>query len=97
MQNLQNLKIESWLMFLVVGALAGFIAATVTRGRGLGLIANLLVGVIGAVVGFWLLGLAGVSFGVGVVGTLVTATLGAVALLAVAGVIGAGFRRRSSW
>ncbi|MBI4953029.1 MAG: GlsB/YeaQ/YmgE family stress response membrane protein [Myxococcales bacterium] len=78
------------------GALAGFIAAKITRDHGLGLLANIFVGVLGAFLGFWLLGLAGVSLA-GIPGVLVTATIGAVVLLSVAGVVSHELRRRRSW
>lgn len=79
---LGGMSIEALLIFLLVGAVAGFIAAKITQGVGLGLLVNMAVGVIGAFVGSWLLGLAGVRWG-GWLGMLVTATLGAIALLAI--------------
>jgi uncharacterized membrane protein YeaQ/YmgE (transglycosylase-associated protein family) len=93
---MQHLPVESWVLFVVIGALAGFVAAKITRGEGLGLLVNIFVGVIGAVLGFWLLGLAGVTFS-GIIGTLVTATIGAVVLLGIAGLFGSNLRHRRSW
>jgi uncharacterized membrane protein YeaQ/YmgE (transglycosylase-associated protein family) len=96
------MTVESLIVFLLVGAVAGFIAAKLTRGAGLGVLLNMMVGVIGAFLGTWLLALLGVSFsgtphfGVsfgGLLGTLVTATLGAIVLLAVLGL----FTRNTRW
>jgi len=65
---------------LVIGALAGWLAGKVMKGKGFGIIGNIVVGVIGAVLGGFLFGLLGVSAG-GMVGSLVTATIGAIVLL----------------
>jgi len=67
--------------FLLIGLAAGWLAGELMKSRKRNLGANLLLGVIGAVLGGFLLGLLGLSNTGGVVGSLVTATLGAVALL----------------
>jgi uncharacterized membrane protein YeaQ/YmgE (transglycosylase-associated protein family) len=74
------------LIFLLIGALAGWLAGLVMKGRGLGVIGNIIVGVIGAFLGGWLLPMLGVSFG-GDVGLFITAFIGAVILLAIVGLI----------
>ena len=74
------------LIFLLIGALAGWLAGLVMKGRGLGVLGNIVVGVIGAFLGGWLLPMLGVSFG-GNVGTFITAFIGAVILLAIVGLI----------
>lgn len=66
--------------FLLIGLIAGWIAARLTRGEGLGLIGNLVIGLIGAVVGGHLFRFFGIATG-GFLGSLVTATVGAVLLL----------------
>lgn len=76
----------SWLGFIVIGLLAGWLGGRIMRGGGFGLIGNLFVGVIGALLGGFLFGLFGLK-SVGFVGGLVTATVGAVALLAVLGAL----------
>ncbi|MGB3561528.1 MAG: GlsB/YeaQ/YmgE family stress response membrane protein, partial [Thermoanaerobaculia bacterium] len=58
--------------FLIIGLVAGFLAGKLLRGGGFGLVANLLVGVIGAILGGWLFGELGISVG-GHVGSLITA------------------------
>lgn len=70
----------SWIWFLVIGGLAGWIAGEVMRGKGFGLLGNILVGIVGALIGgfaFRLLGLAAYGF----IGSLVTATVGAILLI----------------
>lgn len=80
------MTLESIFLFLVVGGLAGFAAAKLMRGYGLGIVTNILVGIVGAFLGSFLFGLAGVTFA-GLVGSFVTATLGAVLLLAITGLM----------
>ena len=68
------------ILTLVIGALAGWLAGKFMKGKGFGILGNIIVGVIGAVVGGFLFGLLGVSAG-GMIGSLVTATIGAIVLL----------------
>jgi uncharacterized membrane protein YeaQ/YmgE (transglycosylase-associated protein family) len=67
-------------LFLTIGLVAGWLASILTKGRGLGLVGNLVVGVIGALLGGFLFNLLGISVG-GLVGLLVMATVGAIVLL----------------
>ncbi|MFY2764020.1 GlsB/YeaQ/YmgE family stress response membrane protein [Arenimonas sp. MALMAid1274] len=76
------MSVENLLIFLLIGALAGWLAGVVVKGRGLGVLGNIVVGVIGAFLGGWLLPQLGVSFG-GTVGLFLTAFIGAVILLAI--------------
>ncbi|HKM43874.1 MAG TPA: GlsB/YeaQ/YmgE family stress response membrane protein [Dysgonamonadaceae bacterium] len=69
-----------WLWFIIIGILAGFIAGKLMRGGGFGILVNLIVGIIGAVLGGWIFGLLGIAAG-GIIGSLVTATVGAIVLL----------------
>ena len=66
---------------IIVGIVAGFLAGKVMKGKGFGLIFNLLVGVGGAILGGWLFGQFGISVGTGLVSTLITALIGAILLL----------------
>jgi len=69
-----------FLYFLIIGAVAGWLAGQLTRGHGFGLLGDVVVGIIGAMVGGFLFGLIGLrSFSL--IGSLVTATVGAVVLL----------------
>lgn len=70
----------SFIWAIVIGLAAGFIAGKIMKGRGLGMLKNLIVGIIGGVVGnviFFLLGL----HTNGIIGNLVMSTVGAVILL----------------
>ena len=77
---------NSLIMVLVIGALAGWLAGNIMKGEGFGVAVNIVVGIIGAVIGGFLFSLIGVSAG-GFIGSLVTATIGAVALLFLIGLI----------
>ena len=75
-------------LWLVIGAVAGWLAGQLMRGRGLGLVGNIVVDIIGAFVGGWLLGgVLGISIGGGLIGAILNATVGAVVVLAVIGAI----------
>ncbi len=75
------------LVFLLVGAAAGWIAGNLMRGGGFGLVGNIVVGIIGAFLGSWLLGLLKISIGSGLLNSLITSVIGAVVLLFVVGLI----------
>ena len=70
----------SFLWFLIIGALAGWLAGKITRGKGFGLVTNLIVGILGAFVGGFLFRLIGMT-AVGTIGEIFTATVGAIVLL----------------
>jgi uncharacterized membrane protein YeaQ/YmgE (transglycosylase-associated protein family) len=71
-----------FLWFLLIGAVAGWLAGVLVKGSGFGLVGDLIVGIVGAVLGGWLFGISGISLGIdGQIGRLIVATLGAVVLL----------------
>lgn len=72
--------------FLVIGIIAGWIAGNLMKGRGFGLVGNMIVGVIGAVLGGFLFALLGLSAS-NIIGSLITAVVGAVVLLFAIGFI----------
>ena len=74
----------SFLWFLIVGAIAGWLAGQVMKGRGFGLLGNIVVGILGGLAGGFLLGN---TLGGGTVGAILTAAIGAIVLLAIIGVI----------
>jgi uncharacterized membrane protein YeaQ/YmgE (transglycosylase-associated protein family) len=78
-----NLEPGGVLAWLVVGAIAGWLAGQVMKGGGYGLIGDIVVGIIGAIVGGFLLGALGISGPAGLVGSIVVAFIGAVVLIAV--------------
>lgn len=76
----------NFLWFAIIGIVAGWLAGQIMKGRGFGLVGNLVVGVVGAILGGVLADAIGVSAS-GLLGALVIATLGAVVLLAVVGAL----------
>jgi uncharacterized membrane protein YeaQ/YmgE (transglycosylase-associated protein family) len=71
----------------VVGGIAGAIAGLIVKGEGFGLIGNVVVGIIGAVIGHYLFGVLDVSIGQGMIKFLIEAVIGAVVLLFVVNLI----------
>jgi len=71
---------QNLILFLVVGIVAGWLAGRIMKGKGFGLVGDLVVGVIGAFIGVWLFGLLGIAGG-GILGLLVAALVGALVLL----------------
>ena len=70
----------SFILFIAIGALAGYIAGLIMKGGGFGFWINLLVGIVGGFLGGWVFGLLGIAF-LGIVGNLVAAVVGAIILL----------------
>jgi uncharacterized membrane protein YeaQ/YmgE (transglycosylase-associated protein family) len=69
------------LIWIIVGAVAGWLAGLVVRGFGFGLFGNIVVGILGAVLSGWLFGAIGFTFLPGIVNSIITAFIGAVILL----------------
>ena len=74
------MDVTELLIFLAIGAVAGWLAGVLMKGGGFGLLGNIVIGIIGAVVGGFVFGLLGISAG-GLIGSIITATVGAVLLL----------------
>lgn len=68
------------LIFLAIGALAGFLGSKLFSGASKGLLVNMIVGIIGGMLGGWLFRLLGFE-SVGIIGQIVTATVGSILLL----------------
>lgn len=69
------------LAWLIIGAIAGWLAGQFVKGSGFGLLVDILVGIVGAFIGGWLAGLLGINAGGGWIVSIITATVGAVILL----------------
>jgi uncharacterized membrane protein YeaQ/YmgE (transglycosylase-associated protein family) len=70
-----------WLLWtIIIGILAGFLAGKIVKGQGMGTLMDLLVGIVGSVLGGWIFTLLGLA-AYGLIGQLVMATVGAVVLL----------------
>jgi len=76
----------SIIIFLAIGAVAGWLAGNLIKGHGFGLLGNIIVGIIGSVIGGFTLGLLGIT-GAGIIGSIVTATVGAALLLFIVSLI----------
>jgi uncharacterized membrane protein YeaQ/YmgE (transglycosylase-associated protein family) len=79
--------VESIIIMIIVGAIAGWLAGKIVRGFGFGLIWDIVIGIIGAFIGVWLLTRLGIVPFSGFVGSIVNATIGAVVLLFIVGLI----------
>ena len=77
------MTMESLLILLLVGAVVGWLAGLIVRGYGFGLIGNIVVGIIGALVASWLLPRLGVSLGGSALRDIVNATIGAIIVLVI--------------
>lgn len=73
------------ILFLAIGAVAGWLAGQIMRGGGFGVLGNIIVGILGAVVAGWLF--SGMIPGGFPVADIISATLGAVVLLFVIGLV----------
>ena len=82
-----TVDLTALLIFLAIGLVAGWLASLILGGGGL--VRNLIVGVLGAFVGGWLLSAAGISLPVGnvLVSQIITATIGAIVVILIARVI----------
>ncbi|MGA8323257.1 MAG: GlsB/YeaQ/YmgE family stress response membrane protein [Xanthobacteraceae bacterium] len=69
------------IIWLIVGAIAGWLAGMLVKGGGFGLIGDIIVGIVGAVIAGWLLPQLGIVIGSGIVGAVINAFIGAVILL----------------
>ncbi|HAY05450.1 MAG TPA: GlsB/YeaQ/YmgE family stress response membrane protein [Hyphomonas sp.] len=81
------MTLESLLIFLLIGAVAGWLAGVLVKGYGFGIVGNIIVGIVGAFVAGLIFPSLGFSLGGGILGAIVHATLGAVLLLLVIRVV----------
>jgi uncharacterized membrane protein YeaQ/YmgE (transglycosylase-associated protein family) len=75
------MPVETLLIWLVIGALAGWLAGVIMKGYGFGLVGNIVVGILGSVIGGWLFGTLFIREPTGILGAVIGATVGAVILL----------------
>ncbi len=75
------MSLESFLLFLLVGAVVGWLAGQLTKGSGFGLLGNIVVGVVGAILGGFLFRALGFYPGGGLLTSLITALVGALVLV----------------
>ncbi|MET3662527.1 GlsB/YeaQ/YmgE family stress response membrane protein [Aquamicrobium ahrensii] len=72
---------EGLIIFLIVGAIAGWLAGLIVKGYGFGLLGNIVVGIVGAFIAGWLLPRVGLYIGGDIIGSIINAVIGAVILL----------------
>jgi uncharacterized membrane protein YeaQ/YmgE (transglycosylase-associated protein family) len=92
--HVMHLSNQSLLVIIIVGIVAGWLAGRVMEGGGFGLVGDLLVGLVGAFIGDWLLPRLGIHLGVGVVALIINAFIGAVVLLLILRLLSGGFGHR---
>lgn len=92
-----HLSNQSLLVIIIVGIVAGWLAGRVMEGGGFGLIGDLLVGLVGAFIGDWLLPRLDVHLGQGIVALIVNAFIGAVVLLLILRLVAGGLGHRRGW
>ena len=67
---------------LIIGAIAGWLGGTIYKGSGVGRIGNIIIGILGSSVGYWLLGsVLHISLGEGLIGSILTGAIGAIVIL----------------
>jgi uncharacterized membrane protein YeaQ/YmgE (transglycosylase-associated protein family) len=69
------------LWWIIVGLIAGFLAGKVMKGGGYGVVVDIILGMLGAIVGGWVFGLLGIGIGGGLIGSILVAFIGAVILI----------------
>ena len=72
---------------IIIGALAGWLGSMVFKGSGLGLLWNIIIGIVGGFVGYWLFGILNISLGEGWIGAILTGAIGALLILFVLNLI----------
>jgi len=75
----------AFLYFILVGAIAGWLAGQIMKGSGFGLLWNIILGIVGGLVGGWLFGELGISAGGGLLGSIITSAVGAIVVVFIAG------------
>lgn len=80
-----------WLWYVLIGLVAGWLAGLIVKGSGSGFLLNIVIGIVGSVLGGWLFGLMGLNSN-NMWGSLITALVGAIVLLLIVSL----FTRRKS-
>jgi uncharacterized membrane protein YeaQ/YmgE (transglycosylase-associated protein family) len=75
------------IIWLIVGAIAGWLAGVIVKGAGFGLLGNIVIGIVGAVVAGWLLPQLGIRLGDGMLGEIIDAAIGGVIVLVILALI----------
>jgi uncharacterized membrane protein YeaQ/YmgE (transglycosylase-associated protein family) len=81
------MDIGLFIVWLIVGAIAGWLAGLIVKGGGFGLLGNIVIGIIGAVVAGWLLPALGIHLGTGIIAAIIDSAIGGVIVLVVISLI----------
>ncbi len=81
------MDLEAFVIFLLVGALSGWLAGFVVVGGGLGLIGDIVVGIVGSFIAGWLLPRVGLHIGSGLGAHIINGAIGGIVLLLIIGLI----------
>src|SRR5271163_1781671 len=81
-ERAKHMTLIGLIIFLLIGAIAGWLAGVIMKGGGFGLLGDIVVGVIGSLIGGWLFGLFGIV-AVGLIGSIIAAVVGAIILIAI--------------
>ena len=88
---------ESLLVILLVGLVAGWLAGKIVEGSGFGLIGDMAIGIVGALIGSWLMPRLGIHIASGIMSSIIVATVGAVILLVIVRLATGAYPRRRWW
>jgi uncharacterized membrane protein YeaQ/YmgE (transglycosylase-associated protein family) len=83
---------QSWLGWIIIGLIAGWLAGKIARGEGYGCITDIVLGLVGSLIGGWIFIKLGI-FGGGFIYSLAAATLGAIILVSIVHLFSPGPRR----
>jgi uncharacterized membrane protein YeaQ/YmgE (transglycosylase-associated protein family) len=86
------LTMESLLIIVLVGLAAGWLAGQVVQGTGFGLVGDIVIGIVGALIASWLFPTLGLRLGGGIVAAIIAAAIGAILLLVVVRLVKRGGR-----
>ena len=81
------MTVETLLIWLIIGAVAGYLAGVIVKGYGFGVVGNIVVGIVGAFIASWLFPRLGFFPSGDVLAQIIAATIGAVVLLVLIGLV----------
>src|SRR4030095_9260299 len=87
-----HMSAESVLVILLIGAIAGWLAGQIVQGTGFGLVGDIIIGIVGALIASLLFPRLGLHLGAGIVAEIIAATIGAVLLLVIVRLVRRGGR-----
>ena len=78
--NMENNNVGYWVWFLFIGGVIGWLAGLIIRGRGFGIVGDIVIGIVGAMLGGWMARVLGLYAG-NSLGAFLVALVGAVVLV----------------